>query len=88
MKHFACLHQQAVYHCSILQLHVLLLLVMSCFKHVLVLNVGTKKVQEAVKGGEGGGRYFPINAVQVTLSEAVLLQIHCVAMAPIKLRPC
>lgn len=30
-------------------------------------DTGTKKVQEAVKGGQGGGRYFPINAVQVTI---------------------
>ncbi|KAL3135757.1 hypothetical protein ABBQ32_007320 [Trebouxia sp. C0010 RCD-2024] len=30
----------------------------------LVFTTGTKQVQEAVKGGAGGGRYIPINAVQ------------------------
>lgn len=50
----------------------LLLRVWYVLPHASCINAdtGTKKVQEAVKGGEGGGRYIPINAVQVSVVHA------------------
>ena len=38
------------------------------------VNTGTKKAQEALKGGEGSGIYFPINAVQVDIYILYMLQ--------------
>lgn len=40
----------------------------------LVFTTGTKQVQEALKGGAGGGRYIPINAVQRWSNETKLIE--------------
>lgn len=45
-----------------------------CHNHVWVPSAGTKQVQEAVKGGAGGGRYIPINAVQVIFAVEAFMQ--------------